>query len=122
MRSRSSFVAVLALAAVGTLGCPSPSTATGAGRPVAGAEAHRLVAAGAVLVDVRSPDEFAAGHNDGARNIPVDELSSRLGELPRDHPVIVYCHSGHRSHQAAGILGAAGYDVRDLGAMDAWNR
>ena len=54
MRSRSSFVAVLALAAVGTLGCPSPSTATGAGRPVAGAEAHRLVAAGAVLVDVLS--------------------------------------------------------------------
>ncbi|MEZ4236612.1 MAG: rhodanese-like domain-containing protein [Myxococcota bacterium] len=86
------------------------------------AEAHRLVEGGALLVDVRTPGEFAAGHLDGAVNIPVDQLKARLRELPdKQRPVVVYCRSGARSAAAAGTLKAAGYaQVEDLGAMRNW--
>lgn len=68
---------------------------------------------GAVVVDVRSPAEFASGHVEGALNLPVDELSARLGELPADRTVIVYCRSGARSARAAATLKAAGRKVLD---------
>ena len=64
-------------------------------------EAHRLVSAGATLLDVRTRDEFAGGHVDGAVNIPVDELPARIGELATDRPVVAYCRSGRRSAHAA---------------------
>lgn len=85
-------------------------------------DARRLVAAGARLVDVRSPEEFSAGHLPGARNIPVDELSGRLDEIgPRDQPVVVYCASGGRSASAARMLAGAGFTrVHNLGPMSAW--
>ncbi|MFO0624562.1 MAG: rhodanese-like domain-containing protein [Polyangiales bacterium] len=90
------------------------------GTSVNSAEAHQLVAAGAVLLDVRTPEEFRDGHVEGARNIPVDEVAQRLAELSRDRVVVVYCHSGARSARAAGVLRRAGYRVRDLGPMRAW--
>ena len=87
-----------------------------------GAEARALVGAGAVLVDVRSRDEFAAGHIEGARNIPVDELPGRLPEVgARDKPVVVYCASGMRSSAAAASLKKSGFTlVYDLGAKSRW--
>jgi len=89
---------------------------------VAGSEARRLVAAGARLVDVRSPDEFAAGHLPGAVNLPVGTLVARLADLgPKDGTVIVYCHTGMRSSRAASLLRENGFtDVRNLGPMRAW--
>jgi rhodanese-related sulfurtransferase len=51
----------------------------------------RLVRGDAVLVDVRPAEEYAAGHIDGARSIPIDELERRLAELPEDREVIAYC-------------------------------
>jgi phage shock protein E len=83
---------------------------------------HALVASGARLVDVRTREEFAAGHIAGAVNIPVDELATRLGELgARDHDVVVYCASGMRSASAARLLARAGFtSVHDLGPMSAW--
>lgn len=76
---------------------------------------------GAVLLDVRTPAEFAAGHIDGALNIPVQELPSRVKELaPRGKSVVVYCRSGARSCAAAGILTAQGYEVLDIGGMGNW--
>lgn len=89
-------------------------------RAIGSAEARRVVAAGGLLVDVRTADEFADGHLDGAVNIPVDELRGRLAEVPRDREVIVYCRTGRRSANAAEILGGAGIKVRDLGKMSAW--
>lgn len=84
-------------------------------------EAHQLVADGATLVDVRTPAEYAAGHIDGAINIPVDQLSKRLGEIPKDEAVVVYCHSGSRSAAAARTLESAGYArVEDIGGMRNW--
>lgn len=92
------------------------------GGAVSGAEARRLVDAGARLVDVRTPAEFAEGHIAGAVNIPVQELDRRLAELePKDKPIVVYCHSGRRSANAARTLERAGFSsVHDLGAMTRW--
>ena len=79
--------------------------------------ARRLVAEGAVLLDVRSPGEFASGHVNGALNIPVQELTSRMSELRGKPHVVVYCRSGGRSCAAAEILQKAGHEVLDVGAM-----
>jgi phage shock protein E len=79
--------------------------------------ARRMVADGAVLLDVRSPAEFASGHVDGALNIPVQELTNRMGELRGKPNVVVYCRSGGRSCAAAEILQKAGHEVLDVGAM-----
>jgi phage shock protein E len=74
--------------------------------------------AGAVIVDVRTPDEFRGGAYRGARNIPLDGLSGRLSEIPKNKPVIVYCASGMRSAAAARKLKQAGYsDVTNAGGL-----
>lgn len=74
-----------------------------------------------LLVDVRTPEEFATGHIAGAVNIPLDALESRLNEVPQDQPVVLYCRSGNRSAQAADLLEKAGYsNIRDLGGIAAW--
>ncbi len=88
-------------------------------QPVDGRLARRLVAQGAVLLDVRSGFEYLVRHIDGSRNIPVDELESRLDELgDRDAPVVVYCLSGNRSGRAAALLTEAGFTrVYDVGSM-----
>ncbi len=82
---------------------------------------HRaLVREGATLVDVRTREEFASGHVAGARNIPLQELEARLGELPQGRKVVLYCRSGARSANAAGLLQRRGYEVVDIGPMSAW--
>jgi len=73
-----------------------------------------------VLLDVRTPQEFASGHIEGAVNIAVEELEYRLSEVPADKEIIVYCQSGRRSAIAADTLEANGYTVRDLGGVINW--
>lgn len=60
-----------------------------------------------LLIDVRTPEEFAGGHIEGAVNIPVEALASRLSKIPDGQPVIVYCRSGSRSATASRILADA---------------
>jgi len=87
--------------------------------------AHRLVASGAVLVDVRTPEEFAARHIDGAINVPVDALESRLADVSKDtsKPIVVYCGSGRRAGRAKQILVDHGYSqVTNLGGIDDWDK
>ncbi|MCA9579294.1 MAG: rhodanese-like domain-containing protein [Sandaracinaceae bacterium] len=79
--------------------------------------ARQLVADGALLLDVRTPAEFAEGHVEGALNIPVQELGARMGEIRGRSNVVVYCKSGGRSCAAAGMLEKAGHHVLDVGAM-----
>jgi rhodanese-related sulfurtransferase len=64
-----------------------------------------------VVLDVRTPDEYAAGHVPGARNVPHDQLAARLGELSsmRDKQVVLYCRSGRRSALAEEVLRQAGF-------------
>ena len=74
-----------------------------------------------LLIDVRTTEEFASGHIQGAVNIPVEELPQRLGEVPQESPIVVYCRTGNRSAMAAQILVNAGYGpVFDLGGIQAW--
>lgn len=122
------FLAVLALsfAACEKAGAQSPAAPQGAAarqpQRVTGAEAKKFVAAGAVFLDVRTPDEFSELHLDGARNVPLSDLQKALPTLPRDKPIVVYCAVGSRSAMAASILAAAGFDVKNLGAMGNWNQ
>jgi len=121
------FAFFLAAASSSLVACDSASagssTQASSGRVsgIDGPGAHALVAQGATLVDVRTPGEWQSGHIEGAVLIPIDELGGRLGEIPRDRTVVVYCASGARSAQAAAVLGAAGYTVRDLGSISRWN-
>ena len=64
---------------------------------------------GAVFVDVRSAAEFASGYAPGSINIPLNELPSRLAELPKDRDVVVFCASGSRSGMAKMMLKVKGF-------------
>lgn len=76
---------------------------------------------GGALIDVREPDEFAAGRVPGARNIPLQQLPSRIAEVGADQPVAVICQSGRRSVQGAEVLVAAGIDAVTVdGGTAAW--
>jgi hydroxyacylglutathione hydrolase len=77
-----------------------------------------------VVLDVRQPAEWHAGHVPGARHIPGGELIHRHGELPKDRPVAVYCGSGYRSSVAASFLKTEGHvDVHNvLGGFTAWKK
>jgi NADPH-dependent 2,4-dienoyl-CoA reductase/sulfur reductase-like enzyme/rhodanese-related sulfurtransferase len=68
-----------------------------------------------LLLDVRTPQEYAGGHIPGSVNVPVDELRSRLSELPRDRELAVYCQVGQRGYLATRILAQAGFKVANLG-------
>jgi rhodanese-related sulfurtransferase len=78
------------------------------------------IKAGARIIDVRTPDEFADGAYAGAKNIPLAVLPARMNELePKDSAIVLYCASGARSAQAARLLKAAGFsDVTNAGGLD----
>ena len=89
------------------------------------AELRALLAGAAppVLVDVREPAEFAAGHLPGAMLLPLGELAARAGEQPAGREIVLYCQRGGRSTTAAALLRArpAGLSVRELaGGYEAW--
>jgi phage shock protein E len=85
-------------------------------------KAHELVARGAVLLDVRSTEEFQQGHPPEALNIPVQVLAQRLSEVgPVGTPVVVYCAAGGRSAVAAKLLREGGFpEVFDLQSVRNW--
>lgn len=74
------------------------------------AQATQQQAAGALLIDVRTPAEFAAGHLLGATNIPLNTLSAQISRFAApNRPLLLYCSSGQRSRSAALILMRLGY-------------
>lgn len=74
-----------------------------------------------MLLDVRTPEEFASEHIKGAVNIPVQVLPQRLQDVPKDKPVVLVCRSGNRTRMAAQILTQANYtNVYDLGGLMHW--
>lgn len=73
------------------------------------------------VVDVRFPNEWEAGHIDGAVHIPGDYIFDRIDELDPDRPVVTVCRTGSRSAEAAQELAGEGFDVQNLeGGIDAW--
>lgn len=86
-------------------------------------EAYQKYQQGVFLLDVRRPDEWDMYHVANTVQIPLDELSSRLSELPKDQPIMIICHSGNRSGQAQAILAQAGFNATSVaGGMIAWNQ
>ena len=77
----------------------------------------------AVLLDVRSPQEYAQGHIPGSKNVPLqslEDVSEIVSEL--DTPLFVYCYSGGRSAQAVSRLGGMGYsNARNIGGIASWS-
>lgn len=125
--TRSTRRILLALGGLGALALAAcedvPRTAPPAAHAAeanAAPTAREIVAQGGTLLDVRTPGEYAGGHLDGAINIPVDALASRIGELAADKPVVVYCRSGRRSAIATELLTEKGFKVTDIGTMANW--
>lgn len=91
-------------------------------RPSTQRQAHAAGPSPELVLDVRTPEEYASGHVPKALNIPVQELSQRHAELgAKDTPIVIYCRSGARSATAAGLLRKLGYsNLTDIGGMSNW--
>lgn len=115
----ASLALVLAVLVALIGGCAGTATLA---REVGVAEAIDLHDGGAFVLDVREPDEYAAGHIEGSTLIPLGQLASRTAEVPRDRTVLVVCRSGNRSAEGRDILLGAGFeDVTSLaGGVSDW--
>jgi rhodanese-related sulfurtransferase len=94
-------------------------------RTLSPAEFQALAASGAVVLDVRLPEELAIAALPGAVvNIPLNDLPDRIGDLNPNEPIAVLCHHGVRSERAARFLERSGFsDVSHLGGgIDAWSQ
>lgn len=69
----------------------------------------QLIKEGAIILDVRTPGEYAGGHIKGSVNIPVDQLKTKMSALKKDKVIITCCASGMRSGAAKGMLKANGF-------------
>ncbi|WP_411722323.1 FAD-dependent oxidoreductase [Mycetocola sp.] len=106
--------------AVNMAGYVADNLATGATRSIQWHELDDAMGAGATLIDVRSVDEFSRGALPGAVSLPLDEIRTRVSELP-DGPLVVHCQVGQRGHTAARLLTQLGRDVRNLdGGYRTW--
>jgi rhodanese-related sulfurtransferase len=98
---------------------PTSVADASAGTPISGAQLAERIEAGSapLILDVRNRDEYAEAHIPGAINIPRNELSKRLAELPSDksQEIVVHCYGGRRAGLAEETLRGSGYsNVRDL--------
>jgi rhodanese-related sulfurtransferase len=106
-------------------GCAAPQKSTNTYRQITMDEAAVMMAqeTGYIILDVRRPDEFAAGHIPNAINIPNETIgTSEIPELPnKDQLIMVYCRSGRRSKEAAGKLVKLGYtNIVEFGGILDW--
>jgi len=73
------------------------------------------------FLDVRTKEEYEEMKIENSKLIPLNELESRINEIPKDKQIIVYCHKGIRSFQAALFLKQKGFNVKSIdGGIDAW--
>ena len=87
------------------------------------ADLAKLVKEGAVIVDVRTKGEFQAGHIEGSKNIPLDEVKNHVQQLKiAGKPVITVCRSGNRSAMAKSIFSSRGIEVYNGGAWTSLKR
>jgi len=84
-------------------------------------EAHQMYTDGTFVLDVRTPEEWNEFHVPNTTLIPLDELTARVNELPKDQPILVVCRSGNRSQAGRDILLQAGFDATSMdGGLNAW--
>lgn len=100
----------------------APSSLAALPAQVTPQEAAALRDQGAFVLDVRQASEWVDGHVPGATLIPLDQLPARVGEVPRDRPVVVICRSGNRSAAGRDILLGAGFPAVTSveGGIRAW--
>ena len=116
------FLIAIALISGGMLAWPLVRNRA-AGPALSTLQATQLInARNAVVVDVRTPQEFATGSLPGARNVPLDKLGEKMPDFKKDKPVIVVCASSSRAGRAAAQMRASGYaEVYVLaGGVTAW--
>ena len=85
--------------------------------------AKQKISEGALLIDVRKPEEFSMGHVDGAINVPRDEIAKTIEKVAkgRDQEIILYCDSGRRANAAKELLEEEGYNkVYNAGGYRSW--
>jgi rhodanese-related sulfurtransferase len=83
--------------------------------------AYQMYQNGAFVVDVRTQEEWNEYHAPNTTLIPLDQLQSRLSEIPKDKEILVVCRSGNRSQQGRDILLAAGYNATSMaGGLKEW--
>ena len=84
-------------------------------------EAHQMYEDGTFVLDVRTPEEWNDFHAPNTTLIPLDELASRVNELPKDQPIVVVCRSGNRSQSGRDILLQAGFNATSMsGGLNEW--
>jgi rhodanese-related sulfurtransferase len=119
---------LILLIGISAFGCntaaiPGSVTGGGSAATVTPQQAQEEVSkAYSQFIDVRTPEEFAAGHAARTRNIPLDTIEQNLDLMRRDEPVYLICRSGSRSAKAAEILKNAGFTkvFSVAGGTDAW--
>ena len=95
-------------------------TETGGVQQIDAVDAEQRLQTGALLLDVREPDEWQAGHAPVAVHVPMGEITQR-GDLPRDREIVVVCRTGGRSQRVAQFLQSNGLRAVNLhGGMRAW--
>lgn len=111
MRRLLALTAALIGAAALLTGCSSSSSSSAVTTEPPAEFASAVAQPGTVVVDVRTPGEYAAGHVDGAVNIDVEsaDFDTQIAALPKDSTYAVYCHSGRRSALASDQMAAAGF-------------
>lgn len=109
-----------AAAAVCVCGCGNPGPVPDGARPEQ-EQAMKPGLTGTILLDVRSPEEYASGHLEGARNIPHDRIEAEIAAAVPDKTaqVVLYCRSGRRADTALKAMRAMGYeDVSNYGGLE----
>jgi phage shock protein E len=124
IKLRSLLGSALILTSILAVACSDVDAPVALVVPISGSALLSTPPENALILDVRTREEFAAGHVPGALNIPHTEVEARLVELGGDQsrPVVVYCERGGRAEKAESQLASAGFsDLRHLeGDMSAW--
>ena len=106
-----------------TLPAPAETLPVNTWQQISVEQAAARYEAGAFMLDVRQPEEWEEMHIPGATLIPLGELPQRLGELPQDQEIVVYCRSGNRSQSGAEILAKNGFSgvTSMAGGINEWS-
>jgi rhodanese-related sulfurtransferase len=120
-------LALLSFLSLGVVACgaaPAPATQSPATLPaeISIDEAHQMYQEGVYFLDVRTQEEWDEFHAPNSTLIPLDQLESRLGELPQDEQIVVVCRSGNRSQAGRDILLSNGLEQTTsmAGGLNAW--